>query len=29
VPALVDGFFHHKGQFDIDTGAAPAARPGG
>jgi uncharacterized protein len=26
VPALVDTFFRHKGQFDIDT---PAVRPGG
>jgi outer membrane PBP1 activator LpoA protein len=29
VPVLVDTFFRHKGQFDIDTGGAPAARPGG
>ena len=28
VPVLVDTFFRHKGQFDIDT-EAPAARPGG
>jgi len=28
VPVLVDTFFRHKGQFDIDTEAA-AARPGG
>ena len=28
VPVLVDTFFRHKGQFDIDTDA-PAARPGG
>jgi len=28
VPVLVDTFFRHKGQFDIDT-AAPVALPGG
>ena len=29
VPVLVDTSFRHKGQFDIDTDAPPAARPGG
>jgi outer membrane PBP1 activator LpoA protein len=29
VPVLVDTFFRHKGQFDIDAGDTPAARPGG
>jgi len=29
VPVLVDTFLRHKGQFDIDAGGAPAARPGG
>jgi hypothetical protein len=29
VPVLVDTFFRHKGQFDIDADGTPAARPGG
>ena len=29
VPVLMDTSFRHKGQFDIDTDAPPAARPGG